>query len=197
MNAYTLNAALRSCIGKAESRRLRRLSDTVPAIVYGGSSDPQSISLVSKDVAKLIEDETAYSHIIELNLNGIKEPVIIKELQRHPAKGNVMHMDLVRVVNERKLTITVPIRFLGEEVLIKSGCEISHILTKIEVSCLPEYLPEVITLDLSSAHAGSIIHLSDMTVPDGVEFISLSHGNDLPVVSVHSARSNTGDDAVE
>ena len=188
MNDFTLNAEARSDLGKGASRRLRRLASLVPAVVYGGDKAPESISMLAKEVAKLLENEAAYSHIIELNVGGTKQNVVIKALQRHPAKGHVMHADFVRVVAGQKLTAIVPVHFINEEAALKKGGEISHVVAEVEVSCLPKDLPEFIEVDLASAVIGSIIHLSDLKAPKGVEFVALAHGNDLAVANVHAPR---------
>ncbi|POA18079.1 50S ribosomal protein L25 [Pseudomonas sp. FW300-N1A1] len=188
MNDFTLNAEARSDLGKGASRRLRRLASLVPAVVYGGEKAPESISMLAKEVAKLLENEAAYSHIIELNIGGTKQNVVIKALQRHPAKGHVMHADFVRVVAGQKLTAIVPVHFINEAAPAKKGGEISHVASEIEVSCLPKDLPEFIEVDLADAEIGSIIHLSNIKAPKGVEFVALAHGNDLAVANVHAPR---------
>ncbi|MEJ6820477.1 50S ribosomal protein L25/general stress protein Ctc [Pseudomonas sp. LF-5] len=188
MNEFTLNAEVRSDLGKGASRRLRRLAALVPAVVYGGEKAPESISMLAKEVAKLLENEAAYSHIIELNVGGTKQNVIIKALQRHPAKGHVMHADFVRVVADQKLTAIVPVHFINEAAPVKKGGEISHVVAEIEVTCLPKDLPEFIEVDLADAEIGSIIHLSDLKAPKGVEFVALAHGDDKAVANVHAPR---------
>ncbi|WP_213875289.1 50S ribosomal protein L25/general stress protein Ctc [Pseudomonas sp. dw_358] len=188
MNDFTLNAEARSDLGKGASRRLRRLASLVPAVVYGGEKAPESISMLAKEVAKLLENEAAFSHVIELNVGGTKQNVLIKALQRHPAKGHVMHADFVRVVAGQKLTAIVPIHFLNQEAAVKKGGEISHTETELEVTCLPKDLPEFIEVDLANAEVGTIVHLSDLTAPKGVEFVALAHGNDLAVANVHLPR---------
>jgi large subunit ribosomal protein L25 len=188
MNDFTLNAELRSDLGKGASRRLRRLASLVPAVVYGGEKAPESISLLAKEVAKLLENEAAYSHIIALTVDGKKQNVVIKALQRHPAKGHVMHADFVRVVAGQKLTAIVPVHFINEAAPIKKGGEISHVTSELEVTCLPKDLPEFIEVDLGALEIGAIVHLSDLKAPKGVEFVALAHGNDLAVANVHAPR---------
>ena len=188
MNEFTLNAELRTDLGKGASRRLRRLASLVPAVVYGGKNAPESISMTAKEVAKLLENEAAFSHVIELNVGGNKQNVVIKALQRHPAKGHVLHADFVRVIAGQKLTAHVPVHFINEEAPIKKGGEISHVISEVEVTCLPKDLPEFIEVDLADAEVGVIIHLSDLKAPKGVEFVALAHGNDLAVANVHAPR---------
>jgi large subunit ribosomal protein L25 len=144
--------------------------------------------MMAKEVAKLFEDEAAFSHIIELNIDGTKQNVVVKAMQRHPAKQFIMHADFIRVVAGQKLTAIVPVHFINEEAPVKKGGEISHVVGEIEVSCLPKDLPEFIEVDLANAEIGAIIHLSDLKAPNGVEFVALAHGNDLAVANVHAPR---------
>lgn len=188
MNDFTLNAETRSDLGKGASRRLRRLASLVPAVVYGADKAPESISLLAKDFAKLLENEAAYAHVIALSVDGKKQDVVIKALQRHPAKGHVLHADFVRVVAGQKLTALVPVHFINEEAPVKKGGEISHTTTELEVSVLPKDLPEFIEVDLADAEIGTIIHLSDLKAPKGVEFVALAHGTDLAIANVHAPR---------
>ncbi|GAB7531711.1 50S ribosomal protein L25/general stress protein Ctc [Pseudomonas sp. 3A(2025)] len=188
MNDFTLNAETRSDLGKGASRRLRRLASLVPAVVYGADKAPESISLLAKDFAKLLENEAAYAHVIALSVDGKKQDVVIKALQRHPAKGHVLHADFVRVVAGQKLTALVPVHFINEEAPVKKGGEISHTVTELEVSVLPKDLPEFIEVDLGNAEIGTIIHLSDLKAPKGVEFVALAHGTDLAIANVHAPR---------
>lgn len=197
MNDFTLNAELRSDLGKGASRRLRRLASLVPAVVYGGDKAPESISLLAKEVTKLLENEASYSHIIELTVAGKKQNVIIKALQRHPAKGHVMHADFIRVVAGQKLTAIVPVHFIGEEAPVKKGGEVSHVTSELEVNCLPKDLPEFIEVDVSALEIGSIVHLSDVKAPKGVEFVALAHGNDLAIANVHAPRIAPTEDEAE
>ncbi|NER60323.1 50S ribosomal protein L25/general stress protein Ctc [Pseudomonas sp. MAFF212428] len=188
MTDFTLNAQARTDLGKGASRRLRRLAAQIPAVVYGGDKEAQSLTIVAKEIAKLFENEAAYSHVIELNVDGVKQNVIVKAMQRHPAKQFIMHADFVRVVAGQKLTAIVPVHFVNEEAAVKKGGEISHTLNEIEVSCEAKDLPEFIEVDLAKADVGTIVHLSDLKAPKGVEFVALAHGNDLAVANVHAPR---------
>ena len=188
MTDFTLNAQARTDLGKGASRRLRRLAAQIPAVVYGGDKEAQSLTIVAKEIAKLFENEAAYSHVIELNIDGKKENVVVKAMQRHPAKQFIMHADFVRVVAGQKLTAKVPVHFINEEAPVKKGGEISHVVNEIEVSCEAKDLPEFIEVDLANAAVGAIIHLSDLKAPKGVEFVALAHGNDLTVANVHAPR---------
>lgn len=188
---FTLNAEARSDLGKGASRRLRRLASQVPAVIYGGDKAPISISLLAKEVAKLLENEAAYSHIIALTVDGAVETVVIKALQRHPAKGHVLHADFVRVVAGQKLTAHVPLHFLNQETSVgvkQQGGEVSHSAVEVEVSCLPKDLPEFINVDMANVEVGQILHMSDLVLPAGVELVALAHGKDLPIANIHASR---------
>ncbi|AZP69674.1 50S ribosomal protein L25/general stress protein Ctc [Pseudomonas poae] len=187
MTDFTLNAQARTDLGKGASRRLRHAAN-IPAVVYGGNKPAESVTILAKEIAKLFENEAAYSHVIELNVDGAKQNVIVKAMQRHPSKQFIMHADFIRVVAGQKLTATVPVHFIGEEAPIKKGGEISHVVNEIEVTCLPKDLPEFIEVDLSAAEVGAIIHLSDLKAPKGVEFVALAHGDDKAVANVHAPR---------
>jgi len=187
MTDFILNAQARTDLGKGASRRLRHAAN-IPAVVYGGKKPAESVTILAKKIAKLFENEAAYSHIIELNVGGTKQNVIIKALQRHPAKGHVLHADFVRVVAGQKLTAIVPVHFVGEDAPVKKGGEVSHVVAEIEVTCLPKDLPEFIEVDLSALEIGDIIHLSDLKAPKGVEFVALAHGDDKAVANVHAPR---------
>jgi len=187
MTNFTLNAQARTDLGKGASRRLRH-SASIPAVVYGGNQDAQSLTIVAKEIAKLFENEAAFSHVLELNVDGAKQNVVVKALQRHPAKGFIMHADFVRVVAGQKLTAKVPVHFINEEAPVKKGGEISHVEAEIEVSCEAKDLPEFIEVDLAKAEIGTIIHLSDLKAPKGVEFVALAHGDDKAIANVHAPR---------
>lgn len=191
MTEFALNAEVRSDLGKGASRRLRRNENLVPAVIYGGEKAAQSISLLAKDLAKLLENEAAFSHVLALNVAGATENVVIKALQRHPAKGYVMHADFVRVVAGQKLSAHVPLHFINEATSVgvkQQGGEVSHTVTEVEVSCLPKDLPEFIEVDLVKVEVGQIVHLSDLKLPKGVELVALAHGNDLAVANIHASR---------
>lgn len=197
---FALNAEVRSDLGKGASRRLRRNVSMVPAVIYGGEKAPQSISLLAKDLAKLLENEAAFSHVLNLDVAGTKESVVIKALQRHPAKGYVLHADFQRVVAGQKLTAHVPLHFLNEATSVgvkQQGGEISHTISEVEVSCLPKDLPEFIEVDLAALEVGQNLHLSDLKLPKGVELVALAHGNDLAVANIHASRVKDEEGAAE
>ena len=197
---FTLNAEVRSDLGKGASRRLRRNVSMVPAVIYGGDKAPQSISLLAKDLAKLLENEAAFSHVLSLDVAGTQESVVIKALQRHPAKGFVLHADFQRVVAGQKLTAHVPLHFINEATAVgvkQQGGEISHTISEVEVSCLPKDLPEFIEVDMAAVEVGQTVHMSDLKLPKGVELVALAHGNDLAVSNIHASRVKDEEGAAE
>lgn len=200
MNDFTIDAQARDDLGKGASRRLRRNANLVPGIIYGGNKAPKSISLLSKDLAKLISNEAAFSHILEVNVAGQKENVLIKALQRHPSKGFVLHIDFQRIIAGQKITTTVPLHFINEETAVgvkQEGGEVSHITSEVEISCLPKDLPESITVDMANVKLDQIIHLSDLAAPKGVEIVALAHENDMAVATIHAPREAASDDTTE
>ena len=189
MSDFTLIANARVDMGKGASRRLRH-AGLVPGIVYGGKKEaPQMITLIHKDLIKSLENEAFFAHIIELDIDGKKQDVIIKDLQRHPAKNSVVHADFLRVVKGTKLTVNVPLHFINEETchgVKMQGGRVSHAMTELEITCLPKDLPEFLEVDLKDLESGHSLHISDIKMPKGVESVALSHGpeHDLPVASV-------------
>ena len=197
---FTLAVELRENSGKGASRRLRREANLVPAIIYGGRKNPQNISIKANEFAKHLDNEAFYSHIITLDVGGNEEQVILKDLQRHPAKPIVLHADFLRVSKTKKFVTRVPLHFINEDksvgVKVQGGV-ISHTMTDLEISCLPGDLPEFIEVDLLEVEVGQTVHISDLTLPKGVESIALSHGkdHDLPVANINKPKSAVEEDA--
>ncbi len=192
MQAHELNAEPRDDVGKGASRRLRR-SGRIPGVVYGTKKAAQSISLSHDEILHQLEREAFYSSILTININGESEKVVIKDLQRHPFKLDILHVDFQRIDEKQKITMRVPIHFLNEYQCVgvrTGGGIVSRIMTELEISCLPKDLPEYIEVDLIDIDVGESVHLSDITLPQGVEFYALQHGGDAtrPVVSVNVPR---------
>lgn len=197
-NDFTLNAQLRDVSGKGASRRLRREANLVPAIIYGSEKDPQNITVNYFELVKQLENEAFYSHIIELSVDGKKEDVILKDLQRHPAKPVIYHADFLRVSKTKKITTKAPLHFINEAMskgVKLQGGVVSHSMTDLEISCLPGDLPEFIEVDLADVEVGQIIHISDLNLPKGVESVALNHGadHDLPVANIHKPKGAAED----
>ena len=196
---FTLHAQGREDTGKGASRRLRRLAGEIPAIVYGGKKDSAKISLVHKDVMKALENEAFYSHIIALDIDGKSEDVIVKDVQRHPAKAIILHMDFLRVSKNTKLQTRVPLHFINEDdcVGVKlGGGLISHSMTELEIMCLPSDLPEYLEVNMAEVELGQTLHISDIKLPKGVESVALSHGDDhdLPIAAVNKSKAKAEDE---
>lgn len=191
MSEFTLNAKVRNDLGKGASRRLRREANLVPGVIYGAGKEAVSISIESREVAKLLLNDAAYSSILTINLDGNKQDVMMKDLQRHPAKGFVMHADFIRVVAGQKLTALVPVVLLNEDDCVgikRDGGELFRPAPEVEITCLPKDLPEAIEVDVANLEVGQTIHLSDIKAPAGVEFVVLLAENDQAVVSVNASR---------
>lgn len=188
--SFELTAEFRDAQGKGASRRLRH-ENKVPAILYGGHRDPRALSLDHTKLLLMLDNERFYSTIINLRVGDVTQAAILKDVQRHPAKNAVLHVDLQRVLEDEKIRISIPLHFKNEAVApgVKKGGVVSHLRNEIEVSCLPKDLPEFVDVDLSKVELNQMLHLSDLAVPEGVEILELSHGRDAPVVSVHHARA--------
>jgi len=192
-NAFELNATVRSDLGKGASRRLRRLAEMVPAIIYGEGKAPVNISIPHKDIQKALSNEAFFSHIITLHVDGKPEQVVIKALQRHPAKPRIMHADFQRVSADHAIVVAVPLHFINEDkckgVKIGGG-SIIKVLNELQISCLPKDLPEFIEVDMTELGVGEAIHISQIALPKGVTSVDLAHGHDSDnaVVSVLAPR---------
>lgn len=190
---FELEAEVRNDMGKGASRRLRH-TNKVPAIIYGAGEAPISLILDHNKVSVALSHEAFYSHILTLNIGKKSEKVILKDVQRHPAKPRVQHMDFLRIKADQKLHMHIPIHFTGEEKApgLKDGGVFSHLISDIEISCLPADLPEYITVDASQMALDDTLHLSDLKLPKGVEIVAFAHGveeHDQPVISIHVPRT--------
>lgn len=187
-----LNAETRTVKGKGASRHLRRVNK-LPAIVYGAGKDPENLTLLQKDIQHELQHEAFYTQIIELNVDGSKQDVLLRDLQHHPFKQDILHIDFQRVEAKKEVHVNVPLHFLNEEVapgVKQEGGAISHVITEVEVVCLPKDIPEFIEVDLSEMHMGQILHLSDLRLPAGVEVFALKQGeeHDTAVVNLHARK---------
>ncbi|KEQ18849.1 50S ribosomal protein L25/general stress protein Ctc [Endozoicomonas numazuensis] len=198
--AIALSAVARKDVGKGASRRLRR-AELIPAVIYGGEQEPAQITLESRAIRKALESESFYSQIITLDVEGAAQQVILKDIQRHPAKEFAMHLDFLRVDATHAVTTHIPLHFLNEEscVGVKAGGAITHARVEVEVKCLPADLPEFIEVDMANVDLGGHIHLTDLTMPKGVELVALlqGEGHDLDVASVQTVRGAKEDEAEE
>ncbi|MGD2137770.1 MAG: 50S ribosomal protein L25/general stress protein Ctc [Gammaproteobacteria bacterium] len=189
--SFELNGEPRTDTGKGASRRLRR-AGKVPAIMYGGGKDPESLTLLHNEILRNLEHEAFYSHILTIKVGGNDTRAVLRDMQRHPSKPTVLHMDLMRVNESEKLRMNVPLHFIGEDVApgVKASGIVSHELTEVMIECLPRDLPEFIGVDISAMNIGDALHLSDLRIPEGVTLLELERGegHDLAVVSIHAQR---------
>ena len=187
-----LNATNRDVEGKSSSRQLRR-AGSVPAVIYGGEKDPMRISILEKDIAKAAEIPGFATQILNINISGEEQNVILKELQRHPATQRVLHADLQRVNPDTKISISVPVRFLNEDICMgvkMHGGAISRLINNIDITCLASNLPEYLEVDVAELDVGDSVFLSALNLPEGVEIPSLALGEDRDqaVVSITEAK---------
>ncbi len=196
MSNISLNAQSRSDMGKGASRRLRR-QEQVPAIIYGAEKEPKTIMLAHNEVKKAMENEEFYSQILDLNIDGKKEQAVLKDVQRHPYKPIINHMDFLRIKANEKVNMPISLHFLNEDVAIgvkQQGGVVSHTMSEVEVRCLPADLPKFIEVDVANLELDHSLHLSELKLPKGVELVALAHG-DQAVVAVHKTRAATEDEA--
>ena len=173
---FALNAETRNDLGKGASRRLRRLENKVLGIVYGGGKKkPTPITVAMNEIVKLAESEAFFTSLVDLSIDGKAEQVVVKDMQRHPAKDTIMHVDFLRVSAKTKITMQVPLHFINEDSCFgvkMEGGVIAHALNDIEITCLPKDLPEYIEVDMAELKVGENLHISDLTLPKGVESVA-------------------------
>ncbi|HEX6397114.1 MAG TPA: 50S ribosomal protein L25/general stress protein Ctc [Steroidobacteraceae bacterium] len=196
--SFELGAEFRDGQGKGASRRLRH-SGRVPAILYGGHVEPRAITLDHQKLMTLIDNEKFYSSIINLVVGDKKQAAIVKDLQMHPARNAIVHVDMQRVSENEKIRIHIPIHFKGEAAspgVKTEGGVVSHRVADVEILCLPKDLPEFIELDLSGMHINESKHLSDLPLPEGVTIPAIAKGN-ATVVSIHPPRAEEPEPTAE
>ncbi|WP_394808573.1 50S ribosomal protein L25/general stress protein Ctc [Nitrosomonas sp.] len=192
-----ISADKRTLQGKGASRRLRG-SGKVPAIIYGGEQKPQSIEMDHNDLFHKLKLEAFHASILSLSVAGEKEQVLLRDIQMHPFKHQVLHVDFQRVDKNKKIHMKVPLHFINAENapgVKTSGGIVTHILTEVDISCLPDALPEFISVDLVELTAGHTLHLSDLVLPNGVEIVALTRGDNSPVATIVIPRSVLSDEA--
>jgi len=194
-----LTAELRTDVGKGASRRLRRSGDKIPAIIYGAEETPQTLTLAVNELTKVMQQEAFYSQILDVMVEGKSNQAVVRDLQRNPANGRVLHIDFQRISADKAMHVSVPLHFINEDLCVgvkMGGGVISHNLTEVEISCLPADLPEFIEVDMENVELGFGVHLSGLTLPPGVTVVALTYGedHDIPVVSVITPRGGSLED---
>lgn len=197
MDQFELAVSTRSVAGKGASRRLRR-ENLVPAIVYGGNDQPESIQVDRFELVNHMKHEAFYSHVLTLNFGERTESVVLKDVQRHPVKPEVLHVDFQRVLKDAVINMHVPLHYVNEEKCagVKAGGLLAKQMNEIEITCLPQDLPEFIEVDLENLGTGESIHLGDLKLAAGLTITAIAHGGDAaqPVVSVSPAKGGGGAD---
>lgn len=199
MSQFNFEAKTRTDLGKGASRRLRHENKFIPAIIYGGEEKAQSIAVEQREFYRILElDETVYTSVLNLKIDGKAEQVIMKDMQRHPFKTTVvMHIDFQRVDSKTKVNILVPFHIENEDncVGVKSqGGMLLRQLNDVEISAFPQDLPDSLIIDVANLEVGQTIHLSDIKLPKGVEIIALTQGHDGGIVGVHAKRGTSEED---
>ncbi|ROH90916.1 50S ribosomal protein L25/general stress protein Ctc [Stagnimonas aquatica] len=189
--SFVVNAEVRNDQGKGASRRLRR-EGKVPAVLYGGHEGAQSLVVDHNELKNHLKTEAFYSHILTLDVGGKQQQVVLKDLQRHPLRHeDILHLDLYRILADKLLRRAVPLHFVGAEAApgVKlGGGKLEHVHNEVEVECLPKDLPEYISVDVSKLELNQSIHLSELSLPEGVKLTSLLRGKDDSVCAVHAPK---------
>ena len=195
---FTLDAEVRTDLGKGASRRLRH-ANKVPAILYGEGQEPVSLTLAHNKVFRAQQEEAFYSHVLTLNVDGKPVECLIKDMQRHPFKELIMHLDFLRVDATHAVHTNVPVHFINEEAVAKKGATVAHHISEIAVTCLPGNLPEFIEVDLADLEVGQTLHLSDVKFPEGVTSDELAKGesHDQAVATANAPKGKAEDDSEE
>ena len=195
-SVFEFDAVSRKSAGTGGAKAIRRKGN-IPAVVYGGSAEPELVELSHNEVSKKLANEAVYSHVLQLNIGGKVQNAILKGMQRHPAKDTIIHMDFMRISMDEKIKVHVPLHFINEETSIgvKAGGVVTHSMVEIEVACLPGDLPEYIEVDLAAVDIGGSVHLAEIVAPKGVEILALTHGDDhnLPVAQIVKTRGPAED----
>jgi large subunit ribosomal protein L25 len=196
---FELNVEPRPKIGRTSSRRLRK-AGKVPAIIYGGGEAPESLLLDHNSLAHQMNREAFFTSILTLKIGAKSQQVVVKDVQRHPVRPLIMHLDFQRIREDVEITLSVPVHFLNEaeaKGVKDQGGVVDHLQTEVEVVCLPRYLPEYLEIDVSALELNQIYHLSDIKLPEGVALVALKHGDNRPLVAVNPPREEEIDVPVE
>ena len=188
---FEITAEPRSAKGTGASRRLRR-EGKVPGIVYGAGKDAAPVAFDHNAMLRNLKQEAFHTSILSLSLEGANDQAILRDYQMHPFKPLILHVDLQRISATEKIHMRVPLHFLGQEVapgVKQEGGLVSHLMTEVDITCLPADLPEYLEVDMSNVHLNQSIHLSDLKLPNGVSITQLSHGgDDLAVATITAVR---------
>jgi large subunit ribosomal protein L25 len=199
---FDLIAEIREDSGKGASRRLRH-AGKVPAIIYGAGRPPRALAFDHNKVLLELENESFYSSVLNIKVGNKSQAAILKDLQRHPARNQIIHMDFQRILADQEIKMNVPLHFINEEIAVgvkQGGGVISRIMSDVEIVCLPKHLPEYLEVDVADLELDDMLHLSDIKLPEGVEIPELAQGegHDHAIVSIHVIKAAPiEDDEVE
>lgn len=193
----SLNCSERTHTGTGVSRRMRREHGQTPAIIYGGKKANQQITLEHKSIYRLAANKSIATQILSLQIGSETEDVLVKSIQRHPYKKQILHVDFMRVDKNKKMQVNAPLQFMGEDTApgVKAGGIISHLATEIEVECLPKDLPKFIEVDVSHLENNQSLHLSELKLPSGVSLAAnIDADHDPAIVSIHPPQAESTDE---
>jgi len=188
----TLQLHHRDVRGTNASRRLRRVEHMIPGVLYGETGGTQSVMISDVDFGKALQEESFFSQVLSVQLDSEEIPAVVKHIQRHPASNRVLHFDLLRISEDHEIQVSVPLHFLNEDTCVGvklGGGNIARSITELEIRCLPKHLPEYIEVDLAEVESGQTVHLSDISLPEGVALLHPADDtHDSPVVSITTRR---------
>ncbi|MDH3337436.1 MAG: 50S ribosomal protein L25/general stress protein Ctc [Gammaproteobacteria bacterium] len=198
---FDLIADMREDTGKGASRRLRH-QGKVPAIIYGAGRPPRSLTFDHNKVLHELENESFYSSILNIKVGNKSQAAIVKDIQRHPSKRQILHLDLQRIVEDEEIRMNVPIHFIGADIAVgvkRDGGKVSRLRNDVEVVCLPKHLPEYLEVDISALELDEMMYLSDIKLPEGVEIPELAQETEQnqPIVSIHIIKEVVIEEEVE
>ncbi len=195
-----IHAELREDVGKGASRRLRRSAEHVPAIIYGGETAPEKLTLSTHELTKAMQAEAFFSQILDVIVKGKTQQAVLRDLQRNPANDRVLHIDFMRISANKPIQVSVPFHFVDEDQCIgvrEGGGVINHPMTEVEISCLPADLPEYLEVFMAQLELNQAVHLTDVAVPPGVTIVALSHSDDYDSVVASVAVPRVIEEEVE
>jgi len=198
---FNLIADIREDSGKGASRRLRR-QGKVPAIIYGAGRPPRSLTFDHSKVMRELENQSFYSSVLNIKVGEKSQAAIVKDIQRHPSKPRVMHLDFQRIVEDQVIRMNVPINLVGADIAVgvrEGGGTVSQMRNDVEVVCLPRNLPEYLELDISELELDGLMYMADIPVPEGVEIPELAQEVEQiqPIVSIHIIKEEIIEEEVE
>ncbi|MFL2720838.1 MAG: 50S ribosomal protein L25/general stress protein Ctc [Gammaproteobacteria bacterium] len=195
-----LNADVRERTGSNKARVIRKIDGMVPAIVYGDEKETINIKLKLNELTKASENELFYTQVLLIKTGDEEEKVVLKELQKDPAKGKFLHADFQRVSRKTKLKVVIPVNFINEEECVgirEDGGVVAKAIREIEIMCLAGNIPEAIEVDIENLHLGDSIRLTEITLPEGSEVPGLTDETDQMVVSVNAPKAVEEDPIID